>query len=313
MPAPTKVVLALLCVAFATPLLAQSALAQSTLAQSGLPPELQPQRPNGGAKPSICQAVAAPLEPQWRVEHASFTATERLAEGHSTNGTLAPDEVAIRFDNHSTYVIRTAAGVRIATDFNGYLHGDGTADSRLPPTVATMNRAHSSHYTNNPDPAIQHVMPGWANELGGAPPAEHYAEVEDVVVRNVTTDILRWGHQPDGNSIFVFEVAGLCIGHLGHLHHEPRESHYAALGRLDVVMVPVDGGLTLSHDGMKRVLDRLRSRVVLPMHLRSFNALPDFLAMMSDLRVSRPREAELVLSMRTLPAEPTVVILPNLD
>jgi hypothetical protein len=25
---------------------------------------------------------------------------------------------------------------------------------------------------------------------------------------------------PDGNSVFIFEVAGLCIGHLGHLHHE---------------------------------------------------------------------------------------------
>ena len=38
----------------------------------------------------------------------------------------------------------------------------------------------------------------------------------------------------DGNSIFIFEVAGLCIGHLGHLHHELDEGHYAEIGRLDV-------------------------------------------------------------------------------
>ena len=65
-------------------------------------------------------------------------------------------------------------------------------------------------------------------------------------MRNVSTDIrvaARRRHvEPSGNSIFVFEVAGLCIGHLGHLHHEPDAEQYAALGRLDVVMAPVDGG-----------------------------------------------------------------------
>ena len=261
------------------------------------------------ARPSICQAVAQNLEPDWRV---------RFASAGAENAALGPYEVAIRFDSHSTYVIETAAGVRIATDYAGYLMGDGTPGSRLPPRVATMNRAHSSHYTQNPDPAIEHVMPGWTNRLGepGAPvePAEHYAQVEDVTVRNVTTDILRYGNQANGNSIFIFEVAGLCIGHLGHLHHVPRESHYAAIGRLDVVMVPVDGGLTLSHLGMRDVLKRLRSSVILPMHLRSYDALPRFLAHMGDeFAVQRPREARLVLSLRNLPKRPTIVMLPNLD
>ena len=57
-----------------------------------------------------------------------------------------------------------------------------------------------------------------------------------MLVRNVTTDI-RGGFSgsriEDNNSIFVFEVAGLCIGHLGHLHHEPSDETYAAIGRLD--------------------------------------------------------------------------------
>ena len=47
-----------------------------------------------------------------------------------------------------------------------------------------------------------------------------------MLVRNVPTDIRGWGGQAIenyGNSIFVFEAEGLCIGHLGHLHHEPDE------------------------------------------------------------------------------------------
>ena len=81
----------------------------------------------------------------------------------------------------------------------------------------------------------------------------------------------------NGNSIFVFEVAGLCIGHLGHLHFEPSAEQYAALGRLDVVMAPVDGGLTVDLPTMIRVLQRLRSSVVIPMHWFSDYALGDFL------------------------------------
>ena len=56
------------------------------------------------------------------------------------------DEVAITYAGHSTYYIDTPGGVRIATDYNGvYKTG------RLP-DVATINRAHSTHYTLFPDP-----------------------------------------------------------------------------------------------------------------------------------------------------------------
>ncbi len=65
----------------------------------------------------------------------------------------------------------------------------------------------------------------------------------------------------DGNSIFIFEVAGLCIGHLGHLHHQARSiRHFAAIGRLDIVMVPIDGTCwPMSFDGVSEITKRLRA------------------------------------------------------
>src|SRR3954467_14181197 len=64
------------------------------------------------------------------------------------------DEVAITYAGHSTYVIDTPGGIRIATDYNGsYQIG------RLP-DVVTMNRAHSTHYTQFPDPRIRNVLHG---------------------------------------------------------------------------------------------------------------------------------------------------------
>src|SRR3954468_4055897 len=90
------------------------------------------------------------------------------------------DQVAITYAGHSTYYIETPAGVRIATDFSGaYTTG------RLP-DVATMNRAHGTHYSLFPDPRIPHVLHGWGE--AGAP--AHIAErIGDVFIRNVTTDV----------------------------------------------------------------------------------------------------------------------------
>ncbi|MEM7237296.1 MAG: MBL fold metallo-hydrolase, partial [Pseudomonadota bacterium] len=153
-----------------------------------------------------------------------------------------------------------------------------------------------------------HVLRGW--KTGGR--AEHFVTVEDVLVRNVPTDLRSFGFEADGNSIFVFEIGELCIGHLGHLHHEPSEQHYAAIGRLDVVMAPVDGTWTLNIGQMINVLKRLKSRIVLPMHAFSAQGLAFFLDGMSDeFEIRFSQESTLEVATDRLPARPTVVVLPT--
>jgi L-ascorbate metabolism protein UlaG (beta-lactamase superfamily) len=217
------------------------------------------------------------------------------------------DEVAITYVGHSTYYIDTPAGVRIATDFSGaYTTG------RLP-DVATMNRAHSTHYSLFPDPRIPHVLHGW-NDDGS--PAHFNERIGDVLIRNVTTDIRRYFMDDsngdvikDGNSIFIFEVAGLCIGHLGHLHHKLDDSHFAAIGRLDIVMVPIDGTYTMSLDGVSEITRRLRASVVLPMH-RFATPLDEFMRRIGQqFEIDQRSERSLTISRESLPSTPTVIIL----
>lgn len=216
------------------------------------------------------------------------------------------EEVTITYAGHSTYYIDTPGGVSVATDFSGVY----TASGRLP-HIATMNRAHSTHYTLSPDPRIQHILHGWG-EAGQ--PAKHNFAVSDIYIRNVTTDIRAFRFdaealQKDANSIFIFEVAGLCIGHLGHLHHPLDDTHIAAIGRLDIVMVPIDGGYTMSVEGMSDLTKRLRSSIVLPMH-RFDTPLSDFHRRMGgqfemDMRTSR----SLTVSIGSLPKTPTIIVL----
>jgi L-ascorbate metabolism protein UlaG (beta-lactamase superfamily) len=224
----------------------------------------------------------------------------RLAAGKS-------DEVAITYAGHSTYYIETPAGVRIATDFSGVYR-----TGRLP-DVVTMNRAHSTHYSLFPDPKIATVLHGWGED---GKPAQIARRIGDVTIRNVTTDIRRYFGDDsngemirDGNSIFIFEVAGLCIGHLGHLHHKLDDSHFAAIGRLDIVMVPIDGAYTMSLDGISDITRRLRASVVLPMH-RFMTPLDEFMRRIGQqFEVDVRNERTLRISRETLPGAPTVIIL----
>ncbi|MGL4497216.1 MAG: MBL fold metallo-hydrolase, partial [Beijerinckiaceae bacterium] len=171
----------------------------------------------------------------------------------------AAGKTAISFIGHSTFLIESPGGVTMATDYNDYVR------PAIIPEVATMNRAHSTHFTLAPDPSIKHVLRGWADG-GGA--ARHDVSIGDVTVRNVPTNIRDMDGRTDyyGNSIFIFQMAGLCIAHLGHLHHGLSAEQLKELGKIDVVLVPIDGSWTLNIDGMIGVLKQINAPLMVPMH-----------------------------------------------
>ena len=217
---------------------------------------------------------------------------------------LTENQVQLTFVGHSTFVIETSGGIRIATDFTGNAGG-------VVPDVITMNRAHRSHYTTAPDPAIKNVLRGWNDD---GTPAQHDLTIGDVHIRNVTTDIRggQLGRVPDGNSIFIFEVAGLCIGHLGHLHHELTPAHIGQIGRLDVVLVPVDGGYTMPVVNMIQVLKDLKARIVIPMHYFGPETLSRFIAnVRGSFALEMGASPTVIVSRETLPAEPKLIVLPG--
>jgi L-ascorbate metabolism protein UlaG (beta-lactamase superfamily) len=219
---------------------------------------------------------------------------------------LNPTEVRLTFVGHATWLIESPGAVKIATDYNDYMRPS------VVPDVATMNRAHTSHYSMFPDPGIKYVLRGWDPD-GGVP--KHDLTVADVRIRNVATNIRDWagGYVPHRNSIFIFEVAGMCIGHLGHLHHTLTGEQIAQIGQLDVVMVMVDGSYSMDVPGVVEVLKALRARLILPMHYFNPYTLNRFLeAIRNDFPTETATVPTIVVSQPTLPSEPMVLVLPGL-
>jgi L-ascorbate metabolism protein UlaG (beta-lactamase superfamily) len=218
---------------------------------------------------------------------------------------LERDQARLTYIGHSTFLMESPQLVRVATDYNDYVR------PTMLPDIATMNHAHSTHYSMSPDPGIKYVLRGWGEDQK---PARVDVQYKDVRVRNVPTNIRTYegGTERHGNSVFVFEVANLCIAHLGHLHHTLTQQQLNEIGRVDIVLVPVDGSYTLDLDGMVEVLHALKAPLMIPMHYFSAYTLERFLQRVrQEWDVEIAEVPSLVVSKTSLPAKPKVLVLPG--
>jgi L-ascorbate metabolism protein UlaG (beta-lactamase superfamily) len=72
------------------------------------------------------------------------------------------------------------------------------------------------------------------------------------------------------NTIFVFELDGVRVAHLGDFGQRAlRDEQAAAIGALDLLLVPIGGGPTLDAEQAAQVVERLRPRWIVPMHYRT--------------------------------------------
>ncbi len=254
---------------------------------------------------SLAQGAAPAAKPEMAESCPGLIASRSPFASALQRVALNADQVRVSYIGHSTFLIESPQLVRVATDYNDYVRPP------VLPDIATMNHAHTTHYTDHPDPGIKYVLRGWAED---EKPARIDLQYKDVRVRNVPTNIRSWsgGTERHGNSIFIFEMAHLCIAHLGHLHHTLTQEQLNDIGRVDVVLVPVDGNFTLDIEGMVEVLRSLKAPLMIPMHYFSAFTLDRFLQRVrQDWDVEVAEVPSVLLSKMTVPSKPKVLVLPG--
>ncbi|HEY6383555.1 MAG TPA: MBL fold metallo-hydrolase [Pseudolabrys sp.] len=260
-----------------------------------------------GIMHAVAQGAAPPAKPEMTQACPGLVASRPpfVEPAGLRLAALERDQVRISYVGHSTFLIESPQLVRIATDYSDWVKPP------VLPDIVTMNHAHSSHYTLSPEPGIKYVLHGWGENQK---PARIDLQYKDVRVRNVPTNIRTFdgGTERHGNSIFIFEVANLCIAHLGHLHHTLTQQQLNEIGRVDIVLVPVDGSYTLDLDGMVEVLHALKAPLMIPMHFFGAYTLDRFLQRVrQDWDVELAQIPSVVVSKTDLPPKPKLLVLPG--
>jgi L-ascorbate metabolism protein UlaG (beta-lactamase superfamily) len=124
------------------------------------------------------------------------------------------------------------------------------------------------------------------------------------------------GAQRGKNSIWIVEVDGLVFCHLGDLGHELTDAQVKAIGKVDVLMVPIGGIYTINGGQAKKVVKQIKPRLyVLPMHY-GVPGYEDLLGPDEFLDGQKPEQVkkmlntnELVIPLDLKADAPTIVLL----
>lgn len=171
----------------------------------------------------------------------------------------------IKWLGHSTFVITSENGTKILTDPYEAVFGLQYGNIDESADVVTVSHDHGDHSNVA---AVQ----GNPKVIKESAPLE----VKGIRLRGIDTFHDNSGGSERGaNIVFCFEVDGIKICHLGDLGHILTDQQAAAIGSVDVLMIPVGGNFTIDGKTADMVIDMLRPAVVIPMHYNN-KRCPEF-------------------------------------
>lgn len=207
----------------------------------------------------------------------------------------------IKYLAHAAFLITSDAGVRIVTDpyatSPGIKHGEikETAD------IVTVSHEHGDHNNTGAVRGNPKVVRG-----GG--------EVKGIKIRAIpAAHDDKGGSQRGKNTIFCFEVDGVNICHAGDLGHTLSEEQVKAIGKVDVLMIPVGGFFTIDAKTATKVGEQLKPRIIIPMHYKTeklefpITGADEFTKGKSN--VTKVNGSEIDLKAGALPAPTQIMVL----
>jgi L-ascorbate metabolism protein UlaG (beta-lactamase superfamily) len=114
------------------------------------------------------------------------------------------------------------------------------------------------------------------------------------------------------NTIYVINMDGIRLAHLGDLGHPLRDEQLEELNGVDILMIPVGGTYTLDSHQAVEVINQIEPRMVIPMHYQLPGLKIDLAPVEEFLKEIgmevRPID-KLITSIDKLPEERQVVVL----
>lgn len=154
---------------------------------------------------------------------------------------------------HACFRLRGRDGTVIADPYGKDI---GLSFARPRGDIVTISHAHPGH-------SFAAGVKGDPKIIDG--PGEY--EVKNIFVTGVpTAHDKKGGKERGANTIYVFDLDGLTICHLGDLGHVPTQPQIEALGNVNVLIVPVGGVSTIHAGEAAEIVSMLEPQIVIPMH-----------------------------------------------
>lgn len=180
--------------------------------------------------------------------------------------------LTIEYHGQSFFILTTGSGKRIAFDPHFIEVYYRNLELRPPVDVICISHNHNDHVQVGifKDFKKAKILRGLENKGPKANWAEVNEEIDGIKIKTVPTyhdDEPIKGSLRGKNAIFIIEVDGWRIAHLGDLGHQLLPFQLKKIGQLDVVMVPVGGIYTLNGAEAHKVVEQLKPKeYVFPMH-----------------------------------------------
>ncbi len=171
----------------------------------------------------------------------------------------------LRYCGHATFCL-TSGGTTIMIDpFNDDI---GYPKPRVAPDAVIISHEHFDHNNVGLVQGTPQVLRGLAEE--GKSWATLDTQVGPVRIKAVPTyHDAEQGAARGKNTVTIFEVEGMRIVHLGDLGHLLTDEQVRAIGKVDVLLIPVGGHYTIGPAEADQVIAQVKPRVVIPMHFKT--------------------------------------------
>lgn len=207
----------------------------------------------------------------------------------------------IKYLGHASFIITSDEGIKIITD--PYVTGGALSYGEIKESadIVTVSHDHADH---NNAAAVQ----GNPQVVGGT------AKVKEIEFKGIPCYHDDAGGRLRGkNTILCFEVDGIRVCHLGDLGHQLSEGQVAELGEIDILLIPVGGFYTIDAKLAGQLCDRLKPKVVIPMHYKTAKCAFPIAGVDEFLRgkkeVSRLDASQVEFKPAELPPSTQIIVL----
>ena len=207
----------------------------------------------------------------------------------------------IKWLGHASFMITSEAGIKIITDPYELRETLTYGEIKESADIVTVSHEHTDH--NNV-----------ASVRGNPEIVRGTAKVKGIEFKGIPCyhDDSK-GQQKGSNTILCFKVDGIRVCHLGDLGHQLNDKQVADIAKVDVLLIPVGGFFTIDAKVASQLCDKLKPRVIIPMHFKNdkctfpIAGVDEFLK--GKKNVSRLDASEVEFKQGGLPATTKTVVL----